>query len=156
MTGFRIRRAEVAEADTLGKVMFDAIRTGASAYTEAQRQAWLPAPNHGAGWARRLTAQQVWLAEAGTDICGFITLAEGGYVDLAFVRPDAQGRGVFRALYAALERHAAGLGCTRLWTHASLTAQPAFLAFGFHAIGQENVVRHGEMLKRAKMEKPLP
>ena len=43
----------------------------------------------------------------------------------------------------------------RLWTHASLMAQPAFAALGFAVIQHETVARAGQTLSRAQMEKPL-
>ena len=148
----RARRDQGAEDDALGRIMYDAIHHGPSQYSAAERQAWLPAPNAGDGWRARLSAQQVWVAHDGTGPVGFMTL-DGDYIDLAFVAAGWQGKGVFKALFARVE--AAAQGHRRLWTHASLMAQPAFLAVGFHVIRQENVTRNGEVLRRAEMEKML-
>ncbi|APE42168.1 hypothetical protein BOO69_01150 [Sulfitobacter alexandrii] len=149
----RPRRQDGRDDAALGQLMFDAIRRGTSRYTEAQRAAWLPAPNTGPDWTARLAAQRVWVAVANGVPAGFITLAGEDYIDLAFVAPRSQGKGVFRALYAPLE--AAARGQPRLRTHASLMAQPAFLALGFHVIRHESVCRAGEVLRRAEMEKLL-
>ena len=150
-----VRRSAAADADALGLVMYDAIRSGPSRYTQAQRTAWQEQAPAGASWAARLAAQQVWVAQGQGDVLGFLTLDETGYIDLAFVRAAAQGTGVFSALYAALEAAAVDDGLTRLWTHASLMAQPAFEARGFRAIAHETVDRNGEVLARAEMEKTL-
>ncbi len=146
----RIRLMQSDEADALGQVMFDAVQ-GAVAYTPAQRRAWLPEPPQGAGWAAALDLQRVWVAEDEVPI-GFVTLADGGYIDLAFVATAAQGQGVFGELMDALE---AAAGEPRLWTHASLPAQPAFAARGFRVIRHETVARGAETLARAEMEKRL-
>jgi putative acetyltransferase len=151
----RIRQPHAGEEDTLGAVMYAAISRGPSLYSEAQRHAWLARPNEGAAWSARLASQHVLLAEAGGKVLGFVTLGAGGYVDLAFVRPAVQRRGVFRALLAATEDHARGHGLPRLWTNASLMARPAFEAAGFHVIRQEKVTRGEQVLDRAEMEKPL-
>jgi putative acetyltransferase len=74
---------------------------------------------------------------------------------LVFVAAASQGRGVFRVLYEALETYAVEKGCSRLWTHASLTAQRAFEACGFCVIRHETVPRAGQTLARAQMEKLL-
>jgi putative acetyltransferase len=151
----KIRKAVAADANRLGRIMYDAINFGQSAYNPAQRLAWCAAPHAGAKWAATLSGQTVWLAERQTVPVGFVTLAPHGYIDLAFVAAAAQGQGVFSALYFALETDAWNTGERRLWTYASLMAQPAFEAHGFHVIRHETVVRCGETLARAEMEKTL-
>ncbi|MDG1181374.1 MAG: GNAT family N-acetyltransferase [Tateyamaria sp.] len=150
-----VREATDADADHLGLIMYNAIHEGRSAYTLAQRQAWQSAPNSGPEWAARLASQQVWLAEEASGPTAFISLGAQGYVDLAFVAAASQGRGVFRVLYEALETYAVNKGCSRLWTHASLTVQRAFEACGFCVIRHETVPRAGQTLARAQMEKLL-
>ncbi|MEL6619547.1 MAG: GNAT family N-acetyltransferase [Pseudomonadota bacterium] len=145
----QIRNMRKGEADALGRVMWDAIHRGAGTYTPAQRVAWCPAPPAGAAWAARLMEQRVWVADRGGPV-GFVTLAPGGYVDLAFVIAAVQGQGVFARLLDAVE---AAADTPRLWTHASLSARPAFAARGFHVIRHETVARGAEMLDRAEMEK---
>lgn len=155
MIDLKIRPAQAQDADALGEVMFDAIHKGTSKYTEAQRAAWQSTPNSGATWAQRLARQDVWMAEEDGTALAFLTLRNDGYVDMAFVRGEAQGRGLFRQLYVCLEAGALAQGHRRLWTHASLMAQPAFLAVGFRVIRHESVARDGETLDRAEMEKAL-
>jgi putative acetyltransferase len=150
-----LRQAVKGDYDALGMVMYDAIHSGKSDYTPDQRHAWLAAPYAGPQWATKLAAQHVVLAEAAGAPLGFMSLAVDGYVDLAFVAARAQGSGVFRLLYAQIEQAARTQGDRRLWTHASLMAQPAFEAVGFHVIRQERVARAGQFLDRAEMEKPL-
>lgn len=138
--------------DALGALMYDAIHNARSQYTAAERQAWLAAPNTGQDWSARLAAQQVAVAHKGCALLGFMTL-KGDYIDLAFVAAHAQGRGVFRSLFVWVE--SAAQGQQRLWTHASLMAQPAFLAVGFRVIRHETVAQKGQHLRRAEMEKLL-
>ncbi len=150
-----VRAMHSGEADVLGQVMWDAIHGGRSLYTPAQRNAWLADPPVGEAWAKKLAAQSVWVAvESGVPI-GFITLATGGYIDLAFVMAAGRGRGVFSALFVALEHEVIARRMPRLWTHASLMAEPAFAAKGFHVIAREMVDRAGQTLARAEMEKML-
>ncbi|MEL6450420.1 MAG: GNAT family N-acetyltransferase [Pseudomonadota bacterium] len=153
-TDLNIRQMADGEADALGRLMFRAIRAGASAYTPAQRTAWCAAPPAGAAWHAKLSKQAVRVAETHGVPVGLMTRA-GAYIDLAYVLPDWQGRGVFSALYARLESEARAEACNRLWVHASLMAQPAFAAKGFRVIRHEMVPRAGQMLPRAEMEKDL-
>ncbi len=150
-----IRQIYSGEEKVLGHVMWNAIHSEASLYSEAQRKAWLAAPPKGPAWIRKLEAQKVWVAVVGASPVGFVTLAKGGYIDLAFVRSEAQGQGVFSALLVALEETARARKHPRLWTHASLMAEPAFAARGFYVTRRETVMRADQTLARAEMEKVL-
>ncbi|WP_300033474.1 GNAT family N-acetyltransferase [uncultured Roseobacter sp.] len=150
-----IHLATAADAPALAQVFFRAVREGDSPYTEAERQAWMPHPPDPDRWAARLGALDCVLFRDGNEAVGFMTTEPGGYIDLAFILPAHRGRGVFRALYSEIEARARRAGEARLWTHASLMAQPAFQAVGFHVIQHETVERAGQHLRRAEMEKGL-
>ncbi len=150
-----IRWATPGDADALGAVFYAAVRQGPSRYTEAQRAAWLDHRPKGLQWSERLAPLQVAVAGVGGKAVGFMTIEPGGYIDLAFVRPDHQGRGLFRQLFERVEDWALHRREPRLRTHASLMAEPAFRAAGFLGIHRERVVRNGETLARAWMEKTL-
>lgn len=72
-------------------------------------------------------------------------------------RPSAELRitGLFRRLFAMIEDKARSQNEPRLWTHASLMAQPAFAAVGFALVERQLVEMGGESLERAVMEKDL-
>lgn len=150
-----LRWAAPGEFDALGRVVHDAIHSGPSPYSAAQRAAWMPAPPSGAAWHDRMAAQRVAIAEAADRIVGLITLRPDGYVDFAYILPEARGAGLFRRLYAMIEDEARGLGLTCLSTHASLMAQGPFAAMGFELLHHEVVERAGEQLPRAEMQKVL-
>jgi putative acetyltransferase len=82
-----------------------------------------------------------------------VGLAAQGYIDFAFIRPEAQGSGLFRRLFAMIEELALAQNEPRLWTHASLMAEGAFAAVGFAVVEREVVEIDDEGLERAKMEK---
>ena len=151
----QFRWAISADNRALAQIMYDAIHHVPSHYTAAQQRAWLPAPPKGKAWSDRLAQQRVAVAQQKGDVVGFVSLAAGGYVDLAYITPAAQGQGVFRALVGMIENEARAQDQYRLHTHASLMAQPAFLALGFHVIRHESVARSGQTLDRAEMEKVL-
>ena len=148
--------ATPADYDALGQVMFAAVRTGASGYTQAQRKAWVPHPCTGHVWHQRLAAQYIVMAQMGDDCVGFMNLAPKGYIDFAYIHPNAQGSGLFRKLYAEIEKQARSTHQTRLWVHASLMAQPAFTAMGFAVSREESVKIGSESFERSEMEKRLP
>lgn len=109
----------------------------------------------GEAWAAHLADQCVWIAEDTGQPLGFLSLRPDGYIDLAYIRPEAQGRGLFARLYAALEAEALRLALPRLWTDASLHAKGPFERAGFTIIAPETVIRGGEAFQRFRMEKIL-
>lgn len=150
-----LRDAVKDDFDRLGDVMFDAIRNGPTHYSKAQSEAWAPERREGPAWAERLSGKQIILAEQEDQILGFMTIEDGGYIDLAFIRPAAQGTGLFRKLFERIEDVARQAGKKTLTTHASLMAQPAFAGMGFK-IDQREIVRVADQkLKRAQMSKRL-
>ena len=150
-----LRTALPDDFDTLGDVMFDAIHNGPTKYTDAQSKAWAPAPRSGADWAERLSGKALILAERGEVVLGFMSIEPGGYVDFAYIRPQAQGSGLFRRLFNHVRARAETEGEPALSTHASLMAQPAFAAMGFQIDFHETVEVGGQMLDRARMTMTL-
>lgn len=162
-----IRFANTNDYVVLGELMYDAARNGASLYSEEQRHAWVPHPRHGAQWDQRLSSQLILVAvetaldeaplraEDSAQILGFVSLAEKGYIDFAYVRPTAQRRGIFRQLYVAIEKLAIAQGETQLWVHASLLAQRAFASVGFSIVCREAVTIRGKVLERFEMRKVI-
>ena len=150
----QIRRASPDDHPSLAQVMFRAIHDGDSPYTPAQRNAWCPTPPQGNGWQARLAAQHVFMAEDSTPL-GFMTLRDDGYLDLAYILPEARGNGLFRRLYTRIEDTARSLGLSKIETHASLSAQAPFAAVGFTLIQHEIVTRADQTLPRAQMRKNL-
>ncbi|MGN6133670.1 MAG: GNAT family N-acetyltransferase [Aureliella sp.] len=114
--------------------MFAAVRSGPTAYTQEQCQAWVPELRCRAEWSARLAKQFVLLAERQHESVGFKSLEADGYIDLAFILPSFQKTGLFRRLYDGIEEQARKLGEDRLWLHASLMAQPASSAVGFEIV----------------------
>jgi len=149
------RDGDIKDAAVLADVFFRSIREGSSPYTEAQRAAWLPARLSQAQFARRIGGMYVVVAEDRRRVVGFMGMMPDGCIDLAFILPEARGRGAFRHLYELIEFEAQAQALPVLRTHASLMAQPAFRAVGFSVIQQETVERGGQHLRRALMEKKL-
>lgn len=150
-----IRVANSEDYDAIADVMFDAVRNSPGEYTQEQRQAWVPQRRFGAAWIDRLNSQTIFVAEDAGQLFGFMSLAGNGYIDFAFIRPSAQGTGLFRRLYHAIEEIARRTDEYRLWVHASLMAQPAFTAVGFSITENQKVQIGGQFLERFQMEKHL-
>jgi putative acetyltransferase len=155
-SGRSFRWASAADYDLLADIMFDAVRNGESRYTEQQRSAWVPARRSGSEWVARLAGQDILLAEQDGRALGFMSLADAGYVDFAYIRAEAQHTGLFRQLLTRIVERAIARGEPVLWTHASLMAEPAFAAFGFVVRRRECIGIGEENLDRCEMELRLP
>lgn len=152
---YAFRWGEPRDYATLADIMFDAVRNGPSEYSEQQRAAWVPIRRDGQTWNDRLSAQKIIVGERDGRALGFMSLANGGYVDFAYIRPSARGSGLFRQMFERIEEQAKLEGANRLWVHASLAARPAFAAVGFEIRKQEEIALGSEILARFEMEKKL-
>lgn len=149
------RWATPDDSDVLADIMFDAVRYGESRYTEEQRRAWVPVRRNGQAWRARLEQQEIVIAEQGGKAVGFMSLADGGYVDFAYIRPEAQHTGLFRQLLQHVVTRANDRGERLLWTHASLMAEPAFAKLGFTIRTRERVQIGEQNFDRCEMEMRL-
>jgi len=157
MTGLLIRPCRVTDTPALADVFHRAVHEGTGRhYDAAQRAAWSPAPPGDEAWRRRLIEAQTVVAERGARVLGFMTLdAATGWIDFAYVAPEAMGQGVAETLYAVLEGRARAAGLARLETEASLLAERFFLRRGWVLVRRQQVERHGVQLPNAVMHKPL-
>jgi putative acetyltransferase len=124
-------------------------------YTQSQVEAWAPEDMDVARFATRCAAKSTWIAERDGRVAGFSDLEADGHVDMLYVHPDFQRRGVARALLVHIENLALARGLARLYTEASITARPAFEAQGFRVIAAQTVERRGEFFTNYRMEKAL-
>src|SRR6185312_12083990 len=93
--------------------------------------------------------------ETGSEIAGFIELEGASHLDMLYVHPAVQRRGVATALLGELESAARELGARRLQTEASITARPFFERRGFLLVAEQTVALRGQRLINFRMEKPL-
>ena len=145
-----------AEADALGVIFYRAVHEGAAgAYDASQRHAWASKAPTGPDWAARLTAQHTFVARDAGRPVGFMTLDAEGHIDLAFVDPDHQRRGLGGRLYNRVETVARETGLVRLSSEASHLARGLFERRGWQVLREQRIERAGVMLTNFAMEKRL-
>lgn len=151
-----------ADADPTWQVFYAAVRrTAIRDYTEAQVKAWAPdetTVGDAQAWADRRAAAHTFVACVDDVVVGFSDFTDDGLLDMLFVHPDHSGRGIARLLVEKVQAEAGKRGLTRLVTHASRTARPAFEAFGF-VVDRENPTnqtRSGVIIPNYDMHYDLP
>ena len=151
-----IRYYEAGDAPEIVRLFFETVHSvNRTDYSEEQLQAWAPSVPHPDGWHSRMVARQTLVAEESGEVVGFAELEGDGHLDMLYVRGDAEGKGVGRRLYEAVEREARGQGLDRIFTEASITARPFFERQGFRVVHEQRVSRRGVSLTNFAMEKDL-
>jgi putative acetyltransferase len=153
---FTIRPWREADTEELGEMFRRSVREVASRdYRPAQIEAWVKAPGETAKWSERMRSRVTFVAEEGGRLIGFIQYEPPDHIDMTYVHPQAQRRGVARALLAALEAEAKRRGVTVLNVEASITSRPFFEASGFETITPQIVTARGEDFLNYRMMKRL-
>lgn len=148
-----IRAYRPEDAAALAQIFYDAVHIGtASYYTAAQRAAWAPICPTAEVWRARLQGLTTFVA-ADPAPAGFMALRPDGYLDLAFVAPDQQGRGIGSALHDAVLAHARSLTLHSLTVEASLAAHRFFLHHGWQELARQTIPRHGEQIENFRMQR---
>lgn len=124
-------------------------------YTAAQARAWASALVDEVKFAERCARKSTWVAESEGRIAGFSDLESDGHIDLLYVHPYFQRRGVARALLEHIESTARERALRRLYAEASITARPVFEARGFRIIARQTVTVGAEPMTNYRMEKRL-
>jgi putative acetyltransferase len=152
----RIRPYAAADLDTLIALFRNTVRAiSRSDYTLEQLIAWAPDEIDRDHWLVRLGASSTWVAAEGARIAGFISMEPEGHLDMLYVGPEFQRRGIASALLRSLAHSARSRGLVRLSTEASISARPFFDRQGFRIIAPQTVVRRGQELGNFRMARAV-
>ncbi|MDQ2740991.1 MAG: GNAT family N-acetyltransferase [Chloroflexota bacterium] len=156
-TSVVIRPYEHADAvETLAVFISAVTETAAADYTAEQTQAWAQPERRDAGtWHQAMLARNSIVATIGGELAGFSDVGPGGYVDMMFVSPRHQRRGVAHQLLAHVEARALRVGTPALSANVSITARPFFERHGFTIEAEQHPVKAGVELINYKMRKDL-
>ncbi len=124
-------------------------------YTTEQVEVWAPDAPDLSAWASRLGGGGVFVAEREGDVAGFVRVEETGFVDLLYVHPNHERRGLGRELLEAALTWAEAHGVCRLESEVSMAARPLFEAMGFHVVKEQSVERKGIRLRNFRMVRSL-
>jgi putative acetyltransferase len=156
MTEIIIRDYRPDDATALVELFRSSVRVLARKdHTENQLLAWAPDDIDPNVFGPRRASRPTWVAEIDEQIAGFSDLEPDGHVDMLYIHPAHQGKGVARALLQHVEEAAIHDGLKLIYTHASITARPVFERMGFKTMYAQTVTARGETFTNYRMEKPL-
>lgn len=154
----KIRPYQNDDLDAVISVFLSSIREiAARDYTQAQIVAWAQADR--TTWQQARSSRTTWVAlqrESNSEkIIGFTDLKPNGHLDMMYVHPYHQRRGVATALLSVVEHGAREQGIATLTVDASLTAKPFFERHGFQLLNEQQVPLRGQILRNFRMFKSL-
>lgn len=149
-----IRPYRLEDVDVVTDIFLRAIREIASKdYNAAQIDAWAQVDRE--AWSKWRLTRPTWLALMDQAPAGFTDLELNGHLDMMFVHPAYQRRGVATALLETVESAARQSGLGRIFTEASITAHPFFERHGFRIVTARTVEKRGQTFQNFRMEKFL-
>lgn len=158
-TEFVLRKGQLADLEELQRLYVDTItEVCKSDYNEDQIEAWTSDTKNNSNsqrWLDTLTKKYVLVAQKDNEIIGFITLANGNYIDFLYVHKNYQRQGVADSLFKHIENIARQQKQSILTSDVSKTARPFFEKQGFQIVKKQSVVRHKVELTNFKMKKEL-
>jgi|SRR5215210_1736561 len=153
-----VRDADAGDAPTVAALFHDTIlNVNAGDYSVAQVGAWAgPAPDPEM-WKKRIDAdgdaRRMFVATVEGQVLGFAELEADGHLDTLYVHHDFQGCGIASRLLDRIEAEAKRLRVGRLYTEASITAEPFFRGRGFSVVRPQLVELRGHTFRNFVMEK---
>ena len=151
-----VRRYQKGEEGAIWQVYFAATRESISRDYHADLiDRWASHDHDVNKWNDRLVQKNPFVAVQGGDIIGMAEIEADGFIDYFYVHPKAQGRGVGKALLAAVESEAVKLGVSLIFADVNITAKSFFLSRGFCITKTKSNVILGHPAPNFRMEKRL-
>lgn len=153
-----VREAAAGDAAAVADLFYHTVlNVNVRDYSVAQVAAWAGPSPEPTKWEQRIAAdkskRRMFVAIRGREVVGFAELEVDGHLDTLYVHHEYQGYGIASALLDRIEAEALGLGLSRLYTEASITAEPFFRARGFSVVRPQVVEVRGRKFRNFVMEK---
>jgi putative acetyltransferase len=149
-----IRELRPDDLEAIARLFHETVRAiNCRDYTPAQVAAWAAPEVDADSFRRRLAGTRTVVADDAGQVIGFANLTTDGLIDFLFVHAERQGEGIASRLLGTLEEVATTTSIGELWTNASITARPFFLARGFIEVAAQTVECRGETFRNYRMMK---
>src|SRR5258708_32440760 len=136
----KIRDYQDSDCEALADIFSRAVHQIARRdYSPAQIAAWAPQTRDMAEFAARRSSKPTFVAQYKGRIAGFTDLDGEGHIDMFYVSPDFQRRGVGTAMRRFVTERAQTARCKRIYGEGSITARPVFERHGFQVVAYPTV-----------------
>ena len=124
-------------------------------YSRAQVRAWAKAVTNPEKWKLKFRTQSILVAEGDSALLGVVTFDLKGGIDMFYVHPKEQSKGVGGMLYSSFEEKVRNQGIQEVQVYASDSAKGFFSRMGFELVGSRLVVANGVKMRNSFMRKHL-
>ncbi|NQY36682.1 MAG: GNAT family N-acetyltransferase [Alteromonadaceae bacterium] len=152
----KIRSFQKGDETSIINLFLRTIRTvNIRDYSQEQVNAWAPDEYDREDSFKKIALNNPFVATIDNKIVGYADVQSDGFIDHFFCHTDFQGKGIGKSLMQTLQNTGINKGCTRFYSHVSITAKPFFEYFGFKEVKEQLVEIRGQKLKNFVMEKVL-
>lgn len=122
-----------------------------SFYSQAELEAWAPAPPNHEHWEARLAIKKPFVAINGDVVVGFIELENDGHIDCLYVDKEHQKKGIASRLLQHVKSEAIDRSIDTLYVEASKIAVPFFKKHRFTIECENHIYLRGQSLTNYSM-----
>jgi putative acetyltransferase len=123
-------------------------------YTPEQLNVWAPeSARNPERWKQKWEKLPPFVAEINGEPVGFAEFEPNGHIDCFYVHHAHQGKGIGKALMAAILEEATTRNIPKIYAEVSITAQRFFEAQGFQMVRMQEVTLQGIALRNGVMER---
>lgn len=132
--------------------VFEKAVSGTKGYSSDEKKAWLSVLDMDKSlWSVRFQTSATVIALSDEEVAGFGNILSSGYVDMLYVSPSFQGRGIGKKILFTLEGY---VSCSsNYFSSVSLDAIPFFEHCGYTAVKKQSVIRKGIQISNTLMAK---
>lgn len=132
--------------------VFEKAVLGTKCYSSDEKNAWLSALDMDKSlWNVRFQTSATVIALYDEEVAGFGNILSNGYVDLLYVSPSFQKKGIGKKILSRLEGY---VSCSSSYfSSVSLDAVPFFEHCGYKVVKKQNVIRKGIQISNTLMAK---
>lgn len=124
-------------------------------YSEAEIRNWAPNSIYVRDWEELCLKEFTVVAEADEEIVGFAQINDDGHINAFYCRPDHQGKGIGKKLYAVINDYARTQSIPTIYTEVNASIRPFFLKAGFENVQKQKAVVQGKVKANYIMKKKL-
>ncbi|GAA0737398.1 GNAT family N-acetyltransferase [Clostridium oceanicum] len=124
-------------------------------YNKNQLDAWAIENPDKKIWLNSLEKNVSYVARENNKIVGFGDLNNEKYIDRLYVHEKYQRKRVASKILSVLEKEAKNLGYKEVYTEASITAKPFFLAKKYYVLKKQHKHHNGQVFINYIMKKDI-